>query len=42
MMKGINSNMISGREQIAGLIDRRIVCEKNENDEVKQGDRFGI
>ena len=28
--------------QIAGLIARRIVCEKNENDEVKQGDRFGM
>ena len=28
--------------QIAGLIARRIVCEARENDEVKQGDRFGI
>ena len=28
--------------QIAGLIARRIVCEVNENDEVKQGSRFGI
>ena len=28
--------------QIAGLIARRIVCEKKENDEVKQGDRFGM
>ena len=28
--------------QIAGLIARRIVCEKNENDEIKQGDRFGM
>ena len=28
--------------QIAGLIARRIVCEVKENDEVKQGDRFGI
>ena len=28
--------------QIAGLIARRIVCEVNENQEVKQGDRFGI
>jgi len=28
--------------QIAGLIARRIVCEANENDEVKQGSRFGI
>jgi phosphatidylserine decarboxylase len=28
--------------QIAGLIARRIVCEIAENDELKQGDRFGI
>ena len=28
--------------QIAGLIARRIVCEKNENDEVSQGNRFGM
>ena len=28
--------------QIAGLIARRIVCEKKENDEMKQGDRFGM
>ena len=28
--------------QIAGLIARRIVCEKSENDEIKQGDRFGM
>ena len=28
--------------QIAGLIARRIVCETNENDQVKQGDKFGI
>ena len=28
--------------QIAGLIARRIVCEVNENDEIKQGDKFGI
>tara|TARA_B100000029_G_scaffold513437_1_gene613055 strand:- start:928 stop:1575 length:648 start_codon:yes stop_codon:yes gene_type:complete len=28
--------------QIAGLIARRIVCEARENDEVKQGDKFGI
>ena len=28
--------------QIAGLIARRIVCEINENDETKQGDRFGM
>ena len=28
--------------QIAGLIARRIVCDANEGDEIKQGDRFGI
>ncbi len=28
--------------QIAGLIARRIVCEKKENDEIKQGDRIGM
>ena len=28
--------------QIAGLIARRIVCEAEENDENKQGNRFGI
>ena len=28
--------------QIAGLIARRIVCETNENDEVIQGEKFGI
>ena len=28
--------------QIAGLIARRIVCEIKENDELKQGDTFGI
>ena len=28
--------------QIAGLIARRIVCEKNENDEVMQGNKFGM
>ena len=28
--------------QIAGLIARRIVCEVQENEEIKQGDRFGI
>ncbi len=28
--------------QIAGLIARRIVCEVSENDEIKQGDKFGI
>ena len=28
--------------QIAGLIARRIVCEVKENDETKQGDKFGI
>ena len=39
-------NSASGDElilvQIAGLIARRIVCEVKENDEVKQGDKFGI
>ena len=39
-------NSINGDEiilvQIAGLIARRIVCEAKENDENKQGDRFGI
>ena len=37
---------INGEElilvQIAGLIARRIVCEKKENDEIKQGDSFGM
>jgi len=28
--------------QIAGLIARRIVCDARENDNIKQGDRFGI
>ena len=28
--------------QIAGLIARRIVCEVNENEESKQGDKFGM
>jgi len=28
--------------QIAGLIARRIVCEVKENDEVQQGNKFGI
>ena len=28
--------------QIAGLIARRIFCEIKENDETKQGDRFGM
>ena len=28
--------------QIAGLIARRIVCDVKENEEIKQGDRFGI
>ncbi len=28
--------------QIAGLIARRIVCEIKENDEAKQGDKFGM
>jgi len=28
--------------QIAGLIARRIICEVGANDEIKQGERFGI
>jgi len=28
--------------QIAGLIARRIICDVSENEEVKQGERFGI
>ena len=28
--------------QIAGLIARRIICEIKENDETKQGAKFGI
>ena len=28
--------------QIAGLIARRIVCEVKENEETKQGDKFGM
>ena len=28
--------------QIAGLVARRIVCDVNEKDEIKQGERFGI
>ena len=28
--------------QIAGLIARRIVCEVKENEEIKQGEKFGI
>jgi len=28
--------------QIAGLIARRIVCDVKENEEIKQGDKFGI
>ena len=28
--------------QIAGMIARRIVCEIQENDEIKQGNKFGI
>ena len=42
----IKMNNANGDEiilvQIAGLIARRIVCEVNENDEVKQGHKFGI
>ena len=28
--------------QVAGLVARRIVCEIKENDEIRQGDRFGM
>ena len=28
--------------QIAGLVARRIVCESNNNQELKQGDRIGM
>ena len=28
--------------QIAGLVARRIVCESNKNQELKQGDRIGM
>ena len=42
-IKMLNSN---GDElilvQIAGMIARRIVCEVKENEETKQGDKFGI
>ena len=42
-VKMVNSN---GDElilvQIAGLIARRIVCEVKENEETKQGDKFGM
>ena len=39
-------NNINGDEivivQIAGLIARRIFCEVKENEETKQGDKFGL
>ena len=42
----IRMNNTNGDElilvQIAGLIARRIFCEVKENDETKQGDKFGI
>ena len=42
----VNMNNSKGDElilvQIAGLIARRIVCAVKENDEIKQGDRFGM
>jgi len=42
----INMNNSSGDDlvlvQIAGLIARRIVCDVKEQDDVKQGERFGI
>ena len=28
--------------QIAGLVARRIVCESNKDQEIKQGDRIGM
>ena len=45
-----SENFISSNEfgdeivlvQIAGLIARRIVCEVKENEEIKQGEKFGI
>ena len=40
-LKSINGDDII-LVQIAGLIARRIVCEANEEDVVKQGQRFGI
>jgi len=40
-LKNINGDDII-LVQIAGLIARRIVCEANEEDVVKQGQRFGI
>ena len=41
LMNSVNGDKII-LVQIAGLIARRIVCEAKENDESKQGDRFGI
>jgi len=42
----VKINNANGNElilvQIAGLIARRIVCEVKENEEIKQGDKFGI
>tara|TARA_Y100000590_G_C15291258_1_gene852601 strand:+ start:39 stop:689 length:651 start_codon:yes stop_codon:yes gene_type:complete len=42
----VNMNNSMGEDlvlvQIAGLIARRIVCEIKENEETKQGDKFGI
>ena len=40
-MKNLNGDELI-LVQIAGLIARRIVCEIKENDETKQGNRFGI
>ena len=40
-MKNSNGDEIA-LVQIAGLIARRIVCEIKENDEIKQGNKFGI
>ena len=41
LMNSVNGDKII-LVQIAGLIARRIVCEAKENDENKQGDRFGF
>ena len=41
VIKKNNSDLIIV-SQIAGLIARRIVCDLQENDEILQGDRFGL
>tara|TARA_B100000579_G_C22767534_1_gene822256 strand:- start:527 stop:1177 length:651 start_codon:yes stop_codon:yes gene_type:complete len=40
-MKNLNGDELI-LTQIAGLIARRIVCDVKENEETKQGDKFGI